>query len=88
MPSIEINSNNKHMATIIVEGKLVFVKAIFDVTHVSLYEAKQIADEIAPQTNVEVTFDPKKFGWTIETLKEIVTRANSIHNSVKVLSYE
>lgn len=76
------------MATIIVEGKLAFVKAIFDVTDVSLYEAKQIADEIAPQTNVEVIFDPKKFGWTIKTLKEIVTMANSVSDRVKVISYE
>lgn len=78
------------MVNIKVFSKLAFVKGIKEATHIGLKEAKDIADEIIPSVseNDIATFDPKKFGWNEQTLKEIVTRANSIHNGVKVLSYE
>lgn len=90
MPSIEINSNNKYMAKIKVFGKLAFLKGIKEATHISLIEAKDIADEIIPSVleNDIATFDPKKFGWNKQTLKEIASLANMHSTHVIILSYE
>lgn len=87
MPSIEINSNNKHMAKIKVFGKLAFVKGIKEATHIGLEEAKDIADEIIPivSENNIATFDPKKFGWNEQTLKEIASLANMYSTNVIIL---
>lgn len=78
------------MATIEVYAKLQFVKAIYVVTKTSLYDAKRIADEILPSAreNNIATFDPKKFGWTTETLKKICKHCNMYTQNIKVISYE
>ena len=78
------------MAKIKVIGKLPFVKGIKEATNTGLIEAKDIADEIIPSVleNNIATFDPKKFGWNEQTLKEIVSIANMHGNNVIILSYE
>lgn len=78
------------MAKIKVLGKLAFVKGIKEATHISLKEAKDIADEIIPSVleNNIATFDLKKFGWNEQTLKEIVRLTNVYSTEVIVLSYE
>lgn len=78
------------MAKIKVFSKLAFVKGIKDATHTGLKEAKDIADEIIPSTreNNIAEFNPKKFGWNEQTLKEIVSIANMHGANVVILSYE
>ena len=78
------------MAKIEVLSKLNFVKGIKDATHIDLKEAKDIADEIIPRTRKSniATFDPKKFGWNEQTLKDIASIANMCGNTVIILSYE
>lgn len=56
-----------------VESKLKFVKAIKAKTDLSLFEAKQIADEIIPTANncnCNV-FDIQKYGWDKDTFESI-----------------
>ena len=90
--SLEINSNNKYMVKIKVIGKLAFVKGIKEATHIGLKEAKDIADEIIPDVwkNNIATFDPNKFGWNEQTLREIVSLTNTYGNlvNVTILSYD
>jgi ribosomal protein L7/L12 len=74
------------MATIKVTGKLAFVKGIKETTHISLKEAKDICDEIVKDDVAE--FDPKKFGWNEQTLKDIASIANMHGNNVIIFSYE
>jgi hypothetical protein len=80
------------MVTIKVIGKLAFVIAIKEVCNIRLREAKDIADEIVPNTYLREypisTFDPEKFGWTTETLKKICEYCNMYTQNVKIISYE
>ena len=78
------------MATIKVNGKLAFVKGIKEATHIGLKESKDIADEICPfeKTGKLVKFDPKKFGWNKQTLKDIASIANAHDNNITIFSYE
>ena len=80
------------MVKIKVIGKLAFVKGIKEATHIGLKEAKDIADEIIPDVwkNNIATFDPNKFGWNEQTLREIVSLTNTYGNlvNVTILSYD
>ena len=87
------------MTEIKVIGKLAFVKGIKEATHVSLKEAKDIADEIIPTPTqwskkshcwegIIATFDPRKYGWNEQTLKEIASLANMYSTSIIIINYE
>lgn len=56
---------------ITVESRLRFTKAIKDKTGISLFEAKQIADEIIPTANYCNAFDIQKYGWDEDTFESI-----------------